>query len=167
MSHLGDHITDYVFEELSAAEMAEARAHVAKCGECRVAVEHFQRTRSLLKSVPDFDPPRSSALVFERPVRRWTWRWLVPMATAAVLLIVVAMAAPIHVQWQDSQLTIAFGASVEQPSAAEQQTSLEIQELRSQIAGLANLNEQQRRMIYEWGSAVQKLAGERSAGSGD
>ena len=77
MAHLGERITDYVFEELPAAELAEAKSHVAQCGECKTAVEHFQRTRSLLQAVPDVDPPRSAVLTFEKPrvVRSWTWKW--------------------------------------------------------------------------------------------
>ena len=39
MSHLGERITDFIFEELTAVEMAEARAHVAQCVICRDVVD--------------------------------------------------------------------------------------------------------------------------------
>ena len=166
MSHLGERITEYVFEELAASEMSEARAHVAQCGECKMAVEHFQRTRSLLQAVPDLDPPRSAVLTFDKPkpVRRWAWRWLTPMATAAVLVLAFALAAPIHVQWQRSQLTIALGAPVAQPSEAEQQTVTAIQELQSQMSYLKSLNEKQQREIYE---TAAQLSAQRSSTVGD
>jgi anti-sigma factor RsiW len=124
MSHLGERITDYVFEELSSTEMAEAKAHVSQCGECKMAVEHFQRTRSLLQAVPDVDLPRSAQLVFERPraTRSWAWRWLAPVGVAAALLLAAVLVGPVHVQWQNSQLTVAFGgAPIADTSVVEQQ----------------------------------------------
>ena len=170
MSHLGERITEYVFEELSSTEMADARAHVAQCGECKTAVEHFQRTRSLLQAVPDLDPPRSAVLTFEKPrvVRSWTWRWLAPMAVAAAFVMAVALAGPLHVQWQNSQVTIGFGAtSAPQPSAAEQQNAAAIQDLRSQLAFQAQRNEQLQLEIYRTAASMQSLAAQRSSTVGD
>jgi anti-sigma factor RsiW len=170
MSHLGERITEYIFEELSPAEMADARAHVTQCGECKIAVEHFQRTRSLLQAVPDMDLPRSAALTFEKPraVRSWTWRWLAPMAVAAAFVMAVALAGPMHVQWQDSQLTIGFGAPQPQPpSAVEQQNAAAIQDLRSQLAYQAKVNEELQLNVYRTAASMQLLAGQRSSTVGD
>jgi anti-sigma factor RsiW len=158
MAHLGERITDYIFEELPAAELAEAKSHVAQCGECHAAVEHFQRTRSLLQAVPDVDPPRSAVLTFEKPraVRSWTWKWLAPMAAAAVILVTVFV-VPIQVQWKNSQLTIAFGtAAVEQDNAAA------IQELQSQLGFLARLQQGQQTEIWRALSSVDLLAKQSS-----
>ena len=168
MSHLGERITEYVFGELSTTEMAEAKTHVAQCGECKRAVEHFERTRSLLQAVPEMDPPRSAVLTFEKPRPVRSWRWLAPMATAAALVLIIALMAPIHVQWNDSALTIAFGKAPSSPAAAPDQHTVEaIEQLQSQIAGLASFSQEQQRLIYEWGSTVQKLTQERSAKVGD
>jgi anti-sigma factor RsiW len=109
MSHLGERITDYVFEELSAAEMAEVKSHLAACSACRKEVELFQRTHSLLKASPDVNPPRNIVFEFEKPAMNRFWKWVAPMTAAAVLLMGVALAAPLQIRWNDSQLTIAFG----------------------------------------------------------
>ena len=117
MSHLNERIADYVFEELSTGEMAESRQHIAECSDCRIQVENFQHTHMLLKTSPDLDPPRNIVFEFERPVRRAAgsfWRWLAPLAATAALATGVAVAAPIHVQWHESQLTISFGAVPQQ-----------------------------------------------------
>src|SRR2546423_15026168 len=113
MTHLGEHITDFVFGELSASEMDEARRHIAGCEACRQEVEQFERTRSMLKMLPDVEPPRSIVFEVERPGT--AWRWLVPVAAAAAILIAVLIALPTQVQWRDSQLTIAFGKTAVQP----------------------------------------------------
>ena len=107
MTHLDERLTDFVFGELSAAEMDEARRHVADCAECRVQVEQFEHTRSMLRMSPDVDPPRRIVFEVEKP--RALWRWLVPVAAAAAIGVAVLIAAPVGVQWHDSALTIAFG----------------------------------------------------------
>jgi anti-sigma factor RsiW len=165
MAHLGERITDYIFEELPAAELAEAKAHVVQCGECKTAVEHFQRTRALLQAVPDVNPPRSAVLTFEKPrvVRSWTWKWLAPLAAAAAILV-TAFVVPIQVQWQDSQLTIALGAAP--VPTADTETAVKIQELQAQLKGLNDLQQGQQREIYTALSAVGELA-RRSSPVGD
>src|SRR5262249_24209165 len=107
MTHLGERITDFVFGELPAADMDAARRHIAVCAECRQEVEQFEHTRSMLKMSPDVEPPRHIAFELEKP--RSIWRWFVPVATAAAIIITVLVAMPVGVQWKDSQLTIAFG----------------------------------------------------------
>ena len=113
MRHLGERIADYVFQELSTHEMAAAKSHVQECADCRNEVERFQRTHSLLKATPDVDPPRSIVFEFDRPAPNRLWRWLAPMTAAAVLLLAVAIAAPVQIRWADSQVTIAFGSAPE------------------------------------------------------
>jgi len=168
MSHLGERIGEYIFEELSAAESAEAREHVAGCAECRKAVEHFQRTRSLLQAIPDVDPPRSAELVFSSPrlARGWTWRWLVPMGAAAALLIAVAVVGPIHVQWQNGQMTIGFAGNVPASASALEQQNATIQQLQDQVKFLKDAAEQQQRDLYATAAIVQQLT-PRSATVGD
>jgi hypothetical protein len=73
-------------------------------------VELFQRTHSMLKASPDVNPPRNIVFEFEKPGVNRFWKWVIPMAAAAVLLMGVALTGPIHVEWNDSQLIVAFGA---------------------------------------------------------
>ena len=120
MGHLNERITGYIFNELPSAEMAEARAHVAGCKDCRQEVEWFERTHSMLMTSQDVSPPRSVVFEFAKPAPAPSgfWKWVAPMAAAAVLVMGVALAAPIQIQWKDSQLTIAFGkAPASSPSA--------------------------------------------------
>jgi anti-sigma factor RsiW len=169
MSHLGERITDYVFEELSSAAMAEARDHVAHCGECTKAVEHFQRTRSLLQALPDVDPPRSAQLVFEKPrATRWAWRWLAPIGVAAALVLAVVLAGPVHMEWQQSQLTIALGNTpVAKPSVIELQNASAIKELNDHVSYLERLNEKQQQELYQYAAYVQVLAQQQGPRVGD
>jgi anti-sigma factor RsiW len=108
MTHLGERLTDFVFGELSASDMEDARRHLDTCADCRNHVEQFDRTRSMLKMAPDVEPPRHIVFEFEKP--RAIWRWLVPAAVAAAVLVAVLIATPMQIQWQNSQLTITFGA---------------------------------------------------------
>ena len=41
MSHLSGKLAEFIFEELSASEMAETKRHVAECSDCREQVEQF------------------------------------------------------------------------------------------------------------------------------
>lgn len=123
MQHLGERITDYIFGELPASEMAEAQRHLSQCADCAMAVEQFQHTHSMLKASPDLNPPRSVVFEFEKPATNRFWKWVAPVAAAAVLLLGVALLAQVHIQWKDSQLTIAFGQilpPVPQPAVASQ-----------------------------------------------
>lgn len=111
MTHLGERITDYIFGEMSASETSEARRHVGECTECRERVRQFERTHMALKASPAVEPPRRIVLEVEkRPAP--AWRWLAPLAAAAAIVVAVLIAAPMSIQWGDSQLTIAFGKAI-------------------------------------------------------
>ena len=113
MSHLSEKTAEFVFGELSASEMAEGKKHVAGCADCRREVELFQRTHSMLRAWPDVETPRR--IIFEAEKRPLVWRWLAPSGVAAAVLLAVLVAAPMQVQWQNSQLMIAFG-KVQEPA---------------------------------------------------
>jgi hypothetical protein len=117
MTHLGDRITDFIFGELSATEMEELRRHVSECAECRSQVQQFEHTRAMLKTSPDVDPPRRIVFEVERPASVRRWQWLAPVGIAAAILLTVLIAAPIQVQWNESQLTIAFGRAPAAPTS--------------------------------------------------
>src|SRR5262245_17810404 len=110
MTHLGERITDYVFGEMSGKELEEARRHIADCSQCREEVSQLERTRATLRLSQELEPPRHIRFEVEkRPV--FSWRWLAPIGAAAAVIIAVLIAAPMSIQWNESQLTISFGAA--------------------------------------------------------
>lgn len=137
MTHLGERLTDFVFGELPVTEMEEARRHLAGCADCRSQVEHFERTRSLLKMSPDVEPPRHIVFEFEKP--RKIWQWLVPAMAAAAIIIAVFVALPTQIQWHDSQLTVSFG-KIPAPAAAP---------LLSPVAATANVQAAPQSIDYD------------------
>ena len=74
MAHLGDKLAEYFYQELSSAEMIEARKHVDACKECRLEVERFERIHLALRTAPELDPPRR--FVFSPSERRAWFSWL-------------------------------------------------------------------------------------------
>ena len=112
MSHLEDRLAEFVYEELRASEMREARQHVAQCMECQGRVSEFQKVQHALETVPDLEVPRRVVFVESRKSPAKTWLplgWLVPSATAVALVLALVVAGPIHFDRQESGVTIAFG----------------------------------------------------------
>jgi len=110
--HLNERLAEYVYEELTTAEMAEARRHVAECRDCQTRVAEFEQVHHALKAMPDEDLPRR--VVIAPAVRRaprvfLPVRWLVPIGATAALVLALVLVGPIHAEWHDSQFTIAFG----------------------------------------------------------
>jgi len=167
MSHIGERIADYVFEELSASEIVEAKRHLAQCSDCCAQVEQFQRTHAMLKVLPDVDPPRSIVFEFEKPPVSRLWRWLVPAAAAISLFIIaIVLAGNIHVQWRDSQLTIAFGQIITPAETDQAALAMEIQRLQGQLAYLEDRQQKIERDSVATASTISLLAQSR-ARSGD
>ena len=95
MTHLGEKVAEFAFEELSAGEMAQAKRHVADCAECRGEVEKFQQTHAILKTSLDVEPPQRIVFEVEKPrLVPWMWRWLAPMAASAAVAMAVVTFAP-------------------------------------------------------------------------
>ena len=112
MSHLEDRLAEFVYEELTASKMGEARQHVAQCLECQERVSEFQKVQHALETVPDVEVPRRVVFVESGKSTAKTWlplRWLVPSATAAALVLALVIAGPIHFDRGESGVTIAFG----------------------------------------------------------
>jgi anti-sigma factor RsiW len=110
MTHLGERITDYVFGEMSGKELEEAQRHIADCSQCSDEVRQLERTRATLRLSQDIEPQRHITFEVEkRPA--FGWRWLAPIGAAAAVIIAVLIAAPMSIQWNESQLTISFGAA--------------------------------------------------------
>ena len=113
MSHLEEKLAEFVYEELTASEMEEARQHVVQCLECQGRISEFQKVQHFLESVPDAEVPRRVVFVESRKPATRTWvplRWLVPSATAAALVLALVIGGPIRFDRQESGMTIAFGA---------------------------------------------------------
>ena len=140
MSHITELLPEFLFEELPAAEMGKARMHLAECASCREQLDRFQQTLGMLKAVPDVDPPRDIVFEFEKPAFSRFWRWFpAAAAVAALLVITIALAGRVHMQWQDSQLTIAFGqpiTAVQKDQAAE--LAADLQRVKGYLAFLDN-----------------------------
>src|SRR5947207_3012839 len=116
MSHVTDRLAEFIFEEISPAEMAAAKQHLTECANCAEQVDRFRQTLKMLRAAPDLEPPRDIVFEFEKPAARRIWRWLpAAVAVAAVFVMTIALAGRVHMQWHDSQLTVAFGQTI--PSA--------------------------------------------------
>ena len=94
MAHLGDKLAEYFYEELSSAEMTEARKHVEACIECRLDLERFERVHLALRTAPELEPPRH--VVFSpRERRSWLswleWRTAATAGAAAALVAGILM----------------------------------------------------------------------------
>ena len=89
MAHLKDKVADFFYNELSAAEMTDAKRHFEDCADCRLQLQQFERMHIVLRSAPDFDPPRN--IVLSEPQRSAWLRWLdwrpIALSTAAAALV--------------------------------------------------------------------------------
>ena len=167
MSHLTERIAEFVFEELPAAEMAEATRHLTECASCREEVGRFQQTFAKLKAAPELDPPRNIVFEFGRPAVSRMWRWFpAAAAIAALLLITVALVGRVHLQWHDSQLTIAFG-QITSPSTDQDALAVEIQRLQGHLAYLEGRQQRVERDAIVTASTIELLARGQRPPSGD
>jgi len=164
MSHVTERLAEFIFEELPASEMAEARRHLGDCANCREQVERFQQTLAMLKTSPDLDPPRNIVFEFEKPAASRLWRWFpAGVAVAALLLVTIALAGRTHVQWHDSQLTIAFGQAVAPAPTQTPELATEIQNMKASLAYLeARQNDVERSTIVIAAAVHPAAQGQRS-----
>jgi hypothetical protein len=158
--HLSEKLAEFVFEELPVSEMADAKLHLKQCGDCREQVEQFQITHAMLKASPDVEPPRNIVFDFEKPRVSRVWRWLpAAVAVAALFVMTIALAGRVHVQFRDSQLTVAFGQAIS-PAAETDQASMltEIQRLQGTVAYLEARQQSLQRETIATESALQMIA---------
>ena len=122
----------------------------------------------MVKVLPDVDPPRSIVFEFEKPPVSRLWRWLVPAAAAISLFIIaIVLAGNIHVQWRDSQLTIAFGQIITPAETDQAALAMEIQRLQGQLAYLEDRQQKIERDSVATASTISLLAQSRRPRSGD
>lgn len=93
-------LSAYLDGELTPAEMAGVRAHLAECDACRAELEELRAGKDLLGRLRAMEPPRgfeASLLArVSQPSRRSWFAWPRPaMALAAVSLAVVLVAVPV------------------------------------------------------------------------
>ena len=171
MSHVTEKIAEFIFEELPAQEMTAARQHLSECANCREQVERFQQTMMLLKASPDLDPPRSIVFDFEKPARNGFRRWIPAFAALAALIVMtIALAGRVHVQWKDSQLTVAFGheISTAQPQpTADAALAVEIERIKTHLAYVEKRQDIAGRETWELATKIQPIVQAQRSPAGD
>ena len=86
-------LSAYLDGEASNSEVIEVEEHLSGCDECRIELDSLRATVGLLRSLPQFDVPRSfvlteaPTLVSQRPPIVWTAR----LATSAAALLLFAL----------------------------------------------------------------------------
>jgi hypothetical protein len=126
-------------------------------------VEQFQHIYGMLKASPDVHPPRNIVFEVEKPSVRRLWRWLTPLAAAALLLITIGLLGSVNVEWRDSQLTIAFGRNIPSGEPNQADLAMEIQRLQGHLAYLDARQQSVERDAIVTASTVQLLSrGQRS-----
>jgi anti-sigma factor RsiW len=169
MSHVTERLAEFIFEELSASEMSEAERHLSECANCREQVDRFRQTLSMLEAVPDVSPPRNIVFEFEKPAPSRIWRWFpAAAAVAALLVMAIALAGRMHIQWHDSQLTIAFGetAPTIQPDQAAE-LSAEIQRLKGNVLYLESKQQEVERNTIVIASRIPPATRAQGSPTGD
>ena len=94
-------LTAYLTGDLPAARASAIRDHLARCEGCRASAQELATTLDLLRgalaaspAVPErLDPARRAAILAARPSRTTIWldAWLVPLARAAIFIVVPAL----------------------------------------------------------------------------
>jgi len=169
MTHITERLAEFIFEELSAQEMAEAKHHLLECANCREQVARFQQTLAMLRTAPDVDPPRDIVFEFEKPAARRSWSWFpAAAAIAAVLVMMIALAGRVHVQWQASQLTIAFGQPVSPAQSNEAvDIATEVQRIQGRLTYLESRQQAMQRDTTVIATMIQPVARAQRSPAGD
>ena len=180
MVHLSDKLADFFYNELSPAEMQNARRHIEECGDCRLQLQQFERLHVVLKSSPDWEPPRN--IVFSEPKRSTWYSWFdwrpvaASMAAAAFVAGIIirlspavppmpiAMPAPPPAIAQAERID--YGRIIDEVRQSDrtwmiselQSRDQQIQRLRAELAYYDNFQRTVMRETLENGSAIQLLA---------
>ena len=185
MAHLKDKVADFFYKELSAAEMTDATRHFEDCSDCRRELQQFERMHMVLRSAPDFDPPRNIVLSEPQPsawLRWFDWRPIAVSTAAAALVAGVivrlspvpapapailpptlpAVAAPVSVQAEkidyDRIVNTVRESDRQWLAGVLQSRDREIQRLRAEVAYYDTFQRAVMKETLENGSAIQLLA---------
>jgi anti-sigma factor RsiW len=112
-AHAGDALSALLDGELSAADEADVRGHLAGCEQCRAELATTERMRTLVRELPELELP---SIVVERA--RWVGRARRPSRLAAAAAAVAAVAA--------SALFVVAGAGREAPVSPEMGRLVEV-----------------------------------------
>jgi hypothetical protein len=184
MAHLKDKLADFFYNELPIAEMTDARRHIEECSDCRVQLQQFERMHTVLKTAPDWDPPRS--IVFSPPERRPVFAWFdwrsvtASMAAAAIVAGIMIrlspVAPPIAVTMPAAAPAVPavivqaekidYGQTINDMRQSERAWVIselksrdqEIQRLRAEVAYYDSFQRAVMKETFENGSAIQLLA---------
>jgi len=93
--HFGGQLAARLYEPLEAGERDALEAHLAQCAECRAAAAELTQ---LVASIPvrravleeDLLPGVRARVALAAPPRRHAWRWAVPLAAAALVMLALA-----------------------------------------------------------------------------
>jgi len=112
-AHAGDALSALLDGELSAADEADVRGHLAGCEQCRAELSATERMRTLVRELPALELP---SIVVERA--RWVGRARRPSRLAAAAAAVAAVAA--------SALFVVAGGGREAPVSPEMGRLVEV-----------------------------------------
>jgi hypothetical protein len=180
MAHLKDKLADFFYKELSATEMTDAKRHVEECADCRLQIQEFERMHVVLRSAPDWDPPRN--IVFSEPQRRVWFSWFDwrPLATSAAVAALIAgfivRLTPVPASMPAAMPAVPptilqaekvdYGQIVNDVRQSERAWVIgelrsrdqEIQRLRAEVAYYDSFQRAVMKETFENGSAIQLLA---------
>jgi hypothetical protein len=180
MAHLEDNLADFFYKELSATEMKDAKQHISECEDCRLRLRQFEKMHIVLRSAPDWDPPRN--IVFSEPQRSawlswFDWRPLLTSTAAAALVagIIIRLTPALPPKTAPTPLAapaiveaekVDYNRIVNEVRQSErewlagqlQSRDGEIQRLRAEIAYYDSFQRAVMKETLENGSAIQLLA---------
>jgi len=165
MSHLGERITDYLLDEMTELEKAEADVHLQQCLECARQVESFKGLYFRLQALPSVEPPRRVVVETTKKVSRPPlWWWLSPAVSAVAASILTVMfltpsarpaTMPAPQQWLTAEL-----------DKRDSENGKEIQRLRGELALLESRQLAAKRETFDTARSLQLLA-QRIPGKGE
>lgn len=154
-------IIAYLYGELESPRKEEVERYMLEHPEARAEVERLQRMRSLLGNIKDKEVIAPPIVVGDNHKSLAFWnapyfKTVVSIAASLVILIMVAKAAGLKIQYQRQELKIAFG-DVTSPAevAAPNVAALSSEQVQAMIN--ESLNRNNLAMQSSWKETQQKL----------
>lgn len=125
-------LSAYLDGQLDQRATAETEAHLAACEPCRLRLGELRETRSLLRAVPEAEPPRSFRLheADVRPVEprqpSSVTRWMPALSAAAVIVFAVLVGFDINANaGTNSSGSTSLSSAPAERAAADSATAME------------------------------------------
>ena len=154
-------IIAYLYGELESPRKEEIERYMLEHPEARAEMERLQRMRSLLGNIEDKEVIAPPIVVGDsnRSLAFWNapyFKTVMSIAASLIILIMVAKAAGLRIQYQRQELKIAFGdvtppAEVQAPNVA----ALSSEQVQAMIN--ESLNKNNLAMQSSWKETQQKL----------